>query len=434
MRRARNLVAIMVSLVVAGPAVAVLTADAQQSSAATAVSVGIEHTCALTTTGGLMCWGDNSEGQLGDGTTTDRVTPVNVAGLTNGVAAVSVGGAHTCALTTTGGLRCWGSNSEGELGDGTTTNRIMPVNVAGLASGVAAVSAGSSHTCALTTTGGLRCWGINSEGQLGDGTTTDRITPVNVAGLTSGVAAVSAGFRHTCAQTTTGGLKCWGSNSAGQLGDGTTRDRNTPVNVAGLTSGVAEVSVGGAHTCALTTAEGLRCWGVNDRGYLGDGTTFFQRREPVDVVGLTGGVAAVSAGVWHTCAVTAIGGLGCWGRGTEGWLGDGTTTDNNTPANVIGFLGVVAVLTPTPIPTPTPLGVPTAPTPSPTPGATTTPPPTSTPTPTQSPKPTVTFGPPISSGGNGFPTEVIVVIISTAVAVITAFLGYRGIRTARRHP
>ncbi|MCZ6614398.1 MAG: hypothetical protein O6920_01260, partial [Chloroflexi bacterium] len=150
MRRGRNLVAIIASLVVAGPAVAVLTADAQQSSAATAVSVGIEHTCALTTTGGLRCWGDNSEGQLGDGTTTDRVTPVNVAGLTNGVAAVSVGGAHTCALTTNGGLRCWGSNSEGELGDGTTTNRIMPVNVAGLASGVAAVSAGSSHTCALT--------------------------------------------------------------------------------------------------------------------------------------------------------------------------------------------------------------------------------------------------------------------------------------------
>ena len=393
-----------------------------------AVSVGGAHTCALTTTGGLRCWGSNSEGELGDGTTTNRIMPVNVAGLASSVAAVSAGSSHTCAVTTTGGLRCWGINSEGQLGDGTTTDRITPVNVAGLTSGVAAVSAGFRHTCAVTTIGGLMCWGDNSAGQLGDGTTTDRNTPVNVAGLTSGVVAVSAGFRHTCAATATGGLQCWGSNSAGQLGDGTTRDRNMPVNVAGLTSGVAEVSVGGAHTCALTTAEGLRCWGVNDRGYLGDGTTFFQRREPVDVVGLTDGVAAVSAGVWHTCAVTAIGGLGCWGRGTEGWLGDGTTTDKNTPANVIGFLGVVAMLTPTPS------GVPTAPTLTPTPGATTTPPPTSTPTPTQSPKPTVTFGPPISSGGNGFPTEVIVVIISTAVVVITAFLGYRGIRTARRHP
>ena len=308
-----------------------------------AVSTGNSHTCAVTTSGGLKCWGRNFNGQLGNGTTMDRSTQVDVTGLTGGVAAVSTGAGHTCAVTTSGSLKCWGGNGYGQLGNGTTTDRSTQVDVTGLTGGVAAISTGAAHTCAVTTSGGLKCWGWNGYGQLGNGTTTDRSTQVDVTGLTGGVAAISAGKSHTCAVTTSGGLKCWGGNGNGQLGDGTTTDRSTPVDVTGLTSGVAAVSGGESHTCAVTTSGGLKCWGGNGYGQLGNGTTT-DRSTPVDVTGLTGGVAAVATGFIHTCAVTTSGGLKCWGWSGNGQLGDGTTTDRSTPVDVTGLTGGVAAV------------------------------------------------------------------------------------------
>jgi len=309
-----------------------------------AVDAGKGQTCALTAGGAAQCWGDNTSGQLGDGTTTNRLTPVAVTGLTGGVAAVRAGGSHTCALTTGGGVQCWGWNTSGQLGDGTTINRSTLVTVTGLTSGVVAVGAGGSHTCALTTGGGVQCWGDNTSGQVGDGTTTNRSTPEAVTGLTSGVGAIATGSSHTCALTTGGGVQCWGDNTHGQVGDDTTMSRLTPVTVTGLTSGVAAVTAGAFHTCALTTGGGVQCWGDNTYGQLGDGTLTQQRWTPVAVTGLTHGVAAVTAGAFHTCALTTSTGMQCWGANWNGQLGDGTTTNRSTPMAVTGLTsGVTAV-------------------------------------------------------------------------------------------
>jgi len=304
------------------------------SNPAAPLSVGMEHTCAITLAGGIKCWGGNNWGQLGDDTTTERLTPVDVLNLPNGVKAVSAGGIFSCALTADGGVKCWGGNFHGGIGDDTVTDRHTPVDVIGLSSGAQALDTGLEHACVLTTAGGVKCWGSNSNGQLGDGTNTDRYTPVDVMGLTSGVIAISVGSRHTCAITDEGIVKCWGDNSFGQLGDGATTDRNTPVDVTGLTEGVQMISAGGYSTCAVTSVGGAKCWGFNHYGQVGDGTTL-DRSTPVDVVGLTSGVRMISPGDYHTCALTTTGGVRCWGLG--GRSGDGTSTAHPTPVDVLGI-------------------------------------------------------------------------------------------------
>jgi len=297
--------------------------------------------------GGVKCWGDNAYGQLGDGTTTDSLTPVDVIGLASDVAAVDAGFSHTCARTTAGGVKCWGDNFSGQLGDGTTTDQAAPVDVSGLTSGVAAIAAGGAHTCALTTEGGLKCWGHNFYGQVGDGSTTaSRPTPVDVSGLTSGVAAVVAGDSHTCALTTAGGVKCWGQNYYGELGDGTTccgdpSHRATPANVSGLTSGVATIAAGTHHTCALTSAGGAKCWGNNQYGQLGDGTTCCSETQsrivPVDVVALgktaagdadcNEAVDSIDALLILQLVAGLVPSLGCQSDADVNWSGQTDTID-----------------------------------------------------------------------------------------------------------
>jgi len=283
------------------------------------VAAGGDHSCALTTGGGVKCWGSNVVGQIGDGSTEDRFSPVDVLGLASGVIAISAGDSHTCALTSAGGVKCWGSNVFGQLGDGSTTQRLTSVDVLGLSSGVSAISAGGQHSCAVTTAGGVKCWGRNNFGQLGDDSTTQRLSPVDVSGLASGGGVISAGLQHSCALTTGGGVKCWGRNSSGQLGDGSTSNRLTPVEVTGLTSGVSAISADMHYSCALTTSGAVKCWGSNSQGQLGDGSTT-QRLTPVAVSGLTGGTSAISSGAFHSCALSTAGSVKCWGGMTPGRL------------------------------------------------------------------------------------------------------------------
>lgn len=308
------------------------------------ITAGWRHTCALTAEGRVRCWGNNLDGQLGDGTQVNRKTPEGVVGLIIAAKEISAGSRHTCALTTAESVRCWGNNRDRQLGDGTNIDRVAPVDVVGLTSGMRAVTAGEGHTCALTTAGNVKCWGNNREGQLGDGTTVSRNTPVNVDGLTNRVSMITAGLRHTCVLTIAGSVKCWGNNQDGQLGDGTTVGRDAPVDVLALTNGIKAITAGERHTCALTAARGVKCWGNNRDGQLGDGTVI-ERVTPVDVAGLTSEVSAITAGEWHTCALTTVGSVQCWGNNNDGQLGDGTVIKKVTPIDAMLLMNRATAIT-----------------------------------------------------------------------------------------
>jgi alpha-tubulin suppressor-like RCC1 family protein len=315
--------------------------DAPQTSFGTKarqIATGSAHSCAVRANGLVACWGDNSFGQLGDGTNHTRLTPVTVSsfGLSRAVQ-VAAGFSHTCALVPGGLVRCWGDNGAGQLGDGTTRTRSGPGPVSGLGN-VVAIAAGNAHTCALVANGTVRCWGFNTSGQIGNGAaSTAVLVPTAVTGL-SGVTAISAGGSHTCALRFNGTVRCWGANATGQLGDGTTTGQLTPITVSGLGNAVS-IAAGDFHTCVTLANGGARCWGGNSTGALGDGTTT-QRLTPVAVsfASLTPApafAATITAGSGHTCALLADGFPVCWGDNAFGKLGDGTTINRSTPARVL---------------------------------------------------------------------------------------------------
>lgn len=296
-------------------------------------------------TGTAYGWGLNTYGTVGDGTNTDRTEPTEAA-MPSGVTFTTLSTSywHACSIGSDGNGYCWGANSTaGQLGDGTYTNRSRPTPVQ-MPSGVtfSAMTAGFAHTCALGSDDRAYCWGWNTYGQLGNGNTTLRSTPQRVT-MPSGVTftAISAGYGHTCALGSDSKTYCWGYNGSGQIGDGSSTNRNVPTEVD-LPPGVvfSGVTTGHGHSCALGDDAKAYCWGGNSWGELGDSTTT-SRNAPTEVATPTGvSLTAISAGFYVTCGRDAAGVGYCMGRNTNGELGDGTTSTRRTPVEVSMPAGV----------------------------------------------------------------------------------------------
>jgi alpha-tubulin suppressor-like RCC1 family protein len=295
------------------------------------VSSAYWHTCGITTDNRLFCWGWNFYGQIGDGTlNTVRQTPVRIGG-SRLFRQVDAAEQHTCAIDAADGKAyCWGDNSQGELGDGTTTGRFSPVPVAGNHR-FRQIAAGGSYSCGLTTASRVLCWGSDQHGSVGNGPgVTDRTRPTLTAGNLF-FRQVDAQWDHVCAVTTANRAYCWGFNGWGQLGDGATTNRFAPTPVSG---GIAfeRLGVGSIHTCGETTLNRAYCWGGNDFGQLGNGTTT-DRRTPSPVKGDIF-FRQLGPGGPHTCGVASNSVAYCWGNNEHGQLGDGTIKNRSTPTPV----------------------------------------------------------------------------------------------------
>jgi len=302
------------------------------------VAAGGSQTLLATPEGLLYAWGLNSSGQLGDGTTSNRLAPILVPTLT-GVAAIDGGDSHTVAATYDGRLFAWGSNGSGRLGDGTTTNRSRPIEITAL-NAVVMVAAGSSHSMALTSGGNVYAWGLGSSGQLGLGSTDSQSVPTLISSL-SNVSAIAAGASHSLAVTSNGELYAWRANNSSQLGDGTTQTRTSPVLISGI-SDVVAVAAGSSHTAALTRDGSVYVWGAGSNGQLGLGDTA-SRTVPTKLTGLT--AIAIAAGNNHNLALRVDAVLVAWGLNTSGQIGDGSTTLRTSPVVVAGPASVTTIAT-----------------------------------------------------------------------------------------
>lgn len=299
----------------------------------TQISAGRYFGCAVTLTGGAKCWGSDGNEKLGNEWGGSTKSPGDVFGLTSGVARIATGKEHACALLTAGTVKCWGLNSDGQLGTGNTTTSRVPVDVVGL-SNVVAISAGEAHTCAIVSGGAVKCWGSDAYGQLGNGGAVDTVTtPVDVV-LGGNATGLGMGVYHSCAILDTGALKCWGHNSSGQLGTGDMVRQYAPADVSTLTSGVTSVSGGNVHTCAVHNGA-AKCWGNNGSGQVGNAAVSGNRLTAIDVTGLGSGIFKVAAGMDHTCAVTGGGAVKCWGSNNYGQAGTGViSTKEAAPVDV----------------------------------------------------------------------------------------------------
>lgn len=302
----------------------------------TAIATGGGHSCAVVAGGSVQCWGTNSSGQLGTGSSVSSSTPVTALGV-SGATAIAAGDQHSCAVVGGGAVKCWGQNPNGQLGNGTTAGSLTAVDVIGV-SGAIAVSAGMRHSCALLAGGGVKCWGDNDLGQLGNGNDADTLAVHTVVGIGNGV-ALSSGYAHTCALVTGGSVKCWGYNGYGQIGNGSRVQAVVATAITSVT-GASAITAGLDHSCALVTAGAVQCWGRNDFGQLGIGL-LGQTPTPVNVKDMFG-ATALAAGFDHTCSVVPNGAVQCWGR-NDGALGNGSTLASAVAVNVTGLTGATSL-------------------------------------------------------------------------------------------
>ena len=312
-----------------------LTAAASGTFIASTITGGEEHTCALDTTGAAWCWGSNDYGQLGNGTydDSDAAGPQAVAG---GLRFISISAArdNTCGLTSIGAVYCWGENNEGQIGNGTSgPDQLTPTAVSGGLK-FASISVGSQFTCALTSAGTAYCWGDPFAGELGNGSLTQKSTPTAVKSSLK-FKSINAGYNQACALTNEGAAYCWGYNEYGSLGDGTWADRWIPTAVKGGLK-FTSIDAGDDFTCALTASGAAYCWGDDYSGTLGTGAPG-DKNIPKAVIGGQKFIS-ISAGDDHSCALTATGSAYCWGENDTGELGDGTTdaSSNLGPRAVLG--------------------------------------------------------------------------------------------------
>jgi alpha-tubulin suppressor-like RCC1 family protein len=259
-----------------------------------------------------------------------------VVGLTSGVSQVATGWNFACALTTAGGVKCWGYNGYGQIGQNTYLSYYLtPVDVPGLTSGVVAIAAGGYHACAVRSTGQVVCWGDNSAGQCGTGALGNEYrSPTAVSNLSTAT-QIASGEYHTCVRTSAGAVLCWGANTSGQLGINNTTNKYTPTQVSNMSSGQVSVSANGYNTCARSSTNVVKCWGSNFYGQIGKGTAGGNQLTPYT---LSGSYLGVACGADHTCALRTDGSVTCWGPNRGGSLGDGTLLDRYAPgASVVGF-------------------------------------------------------------------------------------------------
>lgn len=333
------------------------------------ITTGQYHNCALNYIGKVFCWGRNDSGEFGNSSLINSITPVQVytGGALNGktIASISAGYNHTCALDSDGIAYCWGYGNDGQLGNGLYTGSQVPVKVTmnaalnGLI--IKSISAGYGHTCAIASNDKAYCWGLNSHGELGDGTTISKSAPtiVNGTGLLGGLTVnmISAGGYDTCAVNSGGAAYCWGYDNKGQLGDNATTQRTTPflVNTGALNGKtVKKISAGYQHTCAIantvTTANWAYCWGYNLKGQLGN-TLILDSKVPVSAYQTIPSLTSfntISASPstdilgGHSCSITAGSVAFCWGNGGYGQIGSDLVTINTTvPVRVINDAGVL---------------------------------------------------------------------------------------------
>lgn len=337
------------------------------------ISLGDGYTCAVSAAGRGYCWGRNDEGQLGNGASspfgtanplpTAIVDPTNPTLPLEGLAKIAAGHYHTCAVTTDDTAYCWGWGAGGRLGNGGTDSSLVPVPVVDPSNptqplgGVTGIDVGQSFACASTTSGIAYCWGNNFYGQLGNNVPGESLMPSAVVDPNdtsqplAGLVQIATGTFHTCAVTASGGAWCWGWNTAGQLGNNTTRPGQFPTPLPQRVvdpadpkqpfAGVVHISGGNVHTCALTAGANAYCWGLNNYGQLGNGNMPANSSVPSPVVDPAApgqplaDMASVDAGGLHSCAVTAAGNAMCWGSNDTGQLGNGDTADSAVPVAVV---------------------------------------------------------------------------------------------------